>query len=236
MNSSIENIDWPKIFSEVIKKDTGALKWGLPEPWVHAELFCTLTKEKIPWTPFPDEVPYITYYPVTLPKITNRNWKKIGAVKYVDICLKDSDKNEFIWLEFKVRNTSFNSNTLKANVQSMDAFKKDIVALIGFSKELTSSTWHEPDVYTRSYKFEKLLTSHHKDILSANHRFVSCYLHLEEPLLDEIWERKILTEKIESWLDHRRKESEKKIDLPKLDIGYYKNLAGSPHTLIICQW
>ena len=42
-------------------------------------------REEINWTPFPDEVPYVTYYPVTLPKITNRDWKKIGAVKYANI-------------------------------------------------------------------------------------------------------------------------------------------------------
>ncbi len=75
MHSNIDSINWPNIFSEVIKKDKGALKWGLPEPWVHAELYCTIIKEKTSWTPFPDEVPYITYYPVILPKLTNRDWE-----------------------------------------------------------------------------------------------------------------------------------------------------------------
>ncbi len=79
MCSNIDNINWPKIFSEVIRKDTGALKWGLPEPWVHAKLYCAISK-KTYWTPFPDEVPYVTYYSVILPKITTRDWRKIGSV------------------------------------------------------------------------------------------------------------------------------------------------------------
>ena len=231
-----DNINWPKIFTEVINKDNGALKWGLPEPWVHAELYCAFLKEHINWTPFSDEVPYVTYYPVTLPKIANRDWRKIGAVKYIDICLKNNEKNEFLWLEFKVRNTSYNSNSLQANMESRNAFRKDIVALIGFSAKLTSKTWSEPDKYTKSYKFDKLLNSHPDSILHSKNRFVSCYLHLEKPVIDEVWDKSVLIEEIKKWLNYRKKESITKLALPEVNIEYHKNLAGSGHTLIICQW
>lgn len=236
MQSEKDNINWLKIFSKVIKKDTGALKWGLPEPWVHAELYSATTKEETNWTPFPDEVPYVTYYPVTLPKITNRDWRKIGAVKYVDMCLKNNDKKEFCWLEFKVRNTTYHSNSLQANIESRDAFRKDIVALIGFSAELTSEAWSKPDKYTKSYKYDKLLKDYTEYIAKAKHRFVSCYLHLEKPVLDEVWNKSILIKEINNWLNYRKKDSAIKTDMPAINIEYYKNIASSNHSLIICDW
>ena len=230
------NINWPQIFTEVIKNNKGALKWGLPEPWVHAELYCAFLKEHINWTPIPDEVPYVTYYPVTLPKITNRDWKKIGAVKYIDMCLKNNDKNEFLWFEFKVRNTSYHHDSLQANKEARDAFKKDVVALIGFSAELTSDAWSKPDIYTKSYRYDTLLKDSTEYIASAKHRFVSCYLHLEKPILDDVWEKDILIEEIKNWLDYRKKYSPIKLDLPVVNIEYHKNIAGSNHTLITCEW
>jgi hypothetical protein len=229
-------INWPQIFTEVIKKDKGALKWGLPEPWVHAELYCAIFKEEISWTPFPDELPYVTYYPVKLPKITNRDWEKIGAVKYVDMCLENTDKNEFLWFEFKVRNTSYHHNGLQANREARDAFKKDVVALIGFSPELTYKAWSKPDVYTKSYRYDTLLKDSTEYIASAKHRFVSFYLHLEKPILDEVWERTVLVKEIKDWLDYREKYSSTKIELPEISIEYHKNLANSNHTLITCAW
>ena len=174
---------------------------------------------------------------ITLPKITNRDWKKIGAVKYVDICLRNNDKNEFLWFEFKVRNTSYHHNSLQANTESRDAFKKDVVALIGFSAELTSDAWSKPDKYTKSYRYDTLLKDSTEYIATAKHRFVSCYLHLEKPILDDVcWERNILLGEIKKWLETRKKDSSVKIDLPAINIEYHKNLAGSNHTLITCEW
>ena len=32
-------IDWIGVFDAVCRRSDGALEWGLPEPWIHAELY-----------------------------------------------------------------------------------------------------------------------------------------------------------------------------------------------------
>ena len=79
-----------EVFTSVCNRGNGALKWGNPEPWVHAELFAEFEAQaqNTGWIPFPTEVPYVTLYPIQIPKPSNRDWKSIGAVKWVDLCLR----------------------------------------------------------------------------------------------------------------------------------------------------
>jgi len=232
----MREINWLKTFKNICKRDKGALEWGLPEQWIHAELFSELKKQSDVnnWVPFPDEVPYITFCPVKLPKKTNRDWIKIGAVKYVDICLKNKDLTEFLWFEFKVRNIIYNKNFLKANFESRDAFKKDVASLIGFDKELTAKTWESPDPFTKSYKFDLLLKDNFKKILKAKHKFVSCYLHLNCNMEDKIWDEKELKKNIFNWYSLRTKYCHKKVRFPEIKIKSYKDFYNGKHSLIIC--
>lgn len=234
----MKEINWLEIFKNVCKKDNGALDWGLPEQWVHAELFSELKRQSNTnnWEPFSDEVPYITFYPVNLPKLTNRDWKKIGAVKYVDLCLKSIDLIEFLWFEFKVRNITYHKNLFQANFESRDTYKKDIVSLIGFSKELTSNIWKIQDTYTKSYKYDFILKDQFENILKAKHKFISCYLHLYSDLDDEIWNERKLKNTIFDWCSYRIKESFNKIAFPEIKLKYYKNFCKEKHSLIICKW
>ena len=234
----MQYINWLEVFKIICNRDKGSLKWGLPEPWIHAELFSAL--EKISnlknWIPFPDEVPYITYYPVQLPKITNRNWKKDGAIKYIDICFKSEDDKEWCWFEFKVRNTSYHNNQYKANLESRDAYKKDIVALIGFDYDLTADTWDKPDPYTKSYKYELLLREVSEKLRKGKHNFISCYFHLEKKLDEKVWNEKNLREQIFNYFLYKNKQSLKKITFPDIKIEYHINFFKGKHSLIICSW
>jgi hypothetical protein len=98
-------IDWFGALDSVCSRANGALEWGLPEPWIHAELYAELKRRsgKSGWTPIPHEVPYVTHYPVTLPKESHRDWKTQGAVKWIDLCLQYPASNSWCWFEFKVR-------------------------------------------------------------------------------------------------------------------------------------
>lgn len=51
--------------------------------WVYAELHAELKKRSVlsGWVPFSKEVPYVTFYPVQLPKKAYRDWRVDGAVK-----------------------------------------------------------------------------------------------------------------------------------------------------------
>ncbi len=42
---------WTVAFETVCQRGTEALQWGLPEPWIHAELFAEL-KHRAPTTSF----------------------------------------------------------------------------------------------------------------------------------------------------------------------------------------
>lgn len=76
-NLKIELPEWFDVFSVVCARGKEALQWDLPEAWVHAELYAELKRRarSTGWVPFPTEVPYVTLYPVQLPKKTNRDWK-----------------------------------------------------------------------------------------------------------------------------------------------------------------
>ena len=98
-------LEWTDVFSTVCQRGQDALLWGPVEPWVHIELFAELRRRapSTGWTPFPMELPIVTFYPVRLPKKANRNWQVDGAVKWVDLCLQSETGNQWCWFELKVR-------------------------------------------------------------------------------------------------------------------------------------
>lgn len=84
--------------SSVLERRSLALLWGLPEQSVHAELFAEFStrSSNSGWIPIPEEVPYLTYLPVSLP--SNRDWKKLGAMKWFDLCLHSPDRRNWLGL------------------------------------------------------------------------------------------------------------------------------------------
>ncbi len=83
-NLKIEPADWLDVFSMVCTHGQETLKWDFPEAWVHAELYAELKRRVrcTGWIPFSTEVPYVTVYPVQLPKKANRDWKAVEAIKW----------------------------------------------------------------------------------------------------------------------------------------------------------
>ena len=74
------------------------IRYGLPscrrgprmgaclEPWLHAELYAELKRRSIDsgWIPFPQELPYVTHYPVQLPsekqpRLEDAGWPSNGS-------------------------------------------------------------------------------------------------------------------------------------------------------------
>jgi len=66
--------DWFDLFNTVCACRLSPLQWGLPESWVHAELYAELKRRahSSRWMPFSTEIPYVTFYPVGLPRKGNR--------------------------------------------------------------------------------------------------------------------------------------------------------------------
>lgn len=138
----IEFPDWFGMFSIVCARGKEALEWDLPEAWVHAELYVELKRRarSSEWIPFPTEVPYVTLYPVQLPKKANRDWKAVGGVKWIDLCLRSKAHNAWCWFEFKVRHVRHDERHQKAPLEARNALRKDVVALMGFDVHKTADT------------------------------------------------------------------------------------------------
>ncbi|MFC1973903.1 hypothetical protein ACFLU2_00895 [Chloroflexota bacterium] len=207
MKSMMQSPNLIDIFKATCSRDQGALKWGNPEPWVHAELFAEFNRRSgnSGWIPFKQEVPYLTYYPVQLPKPSNHDWKSIGAVKWIDLCLRSTDSDHWCWFEFKVRHIGLEERANKAALDARNAFCKDIVALLGFDTNATADEWRDPDSPTAAYWFESELRPHAEELRLGNHHFISAFLQLDGDLNDEIWNREALIKQVNAWKEQRCK-------------------------------
>jgi len=225
-----------EVFTSVCNRGNGALKWGNPEPWVHAELFAEFEAQaqNTGWIPFPTEVPYVTLYPIQIPKPSNRDWKSIGAVKWVDLCLRSEEPNEWCWFEFKVRHTGTSQRADKAAMEARDVFRKDIVALLGFDVNATADIWENPDYFTAAYWFESTLKPHTKKLRLGNHHFICAFLQLSGDLNKAIWSKEDMIEQVNSWKAHRcRQRGEKFCESGPLKVS------SSPigdHWLVFVEW
>jgi hypothetical protein len=190
------------VFSKLCARDNGALLWGNPEPWIHAELYAEFNAraQNSGWIPFREEIPYVTRYPVQKPRPSNRDWKSVGAVKYVDSCLRASTGTGWLWLECKVRHGNWSGlDEKKASGSALDAYRKDIVALLGFDVKATADIWEKPDSYTWAYWFEPVLKPHVEELLSGRHHFFSAFLQLSSSLDGDIWSRENIVRQVDSW-------------------------------------
>lgn len=239
--------NWLKIFEEVCERGHkgGALNWGLPEQWVHAELYGEFKKQMRVngWQPLSNEVPYITFYPVHLPK--KRQWWRDGAVKWIDICLNASKINEWYWFEFKVRHAGPFDRRRKTALDACNAFRKDVVALMGFDIDRTVATWLDPDQYTKAYYLDDLKSSA-RDLRLNRHHFVAVFLQIGQSnqkieLDPKIWDRTNLKKQIDNWIDCRE-QARKKCFKEHGDFEHYKRHAlpdlviGPPQQFLENDW
>ena len=232
------SINWFGVFDAVCNRANGALEWGLPEPWVHAELHAELKRNENSsgWKPIPKEVPYVTFYPVCLPRKTNRDWKSVGAVKWADLCLHHEQENAWCWFEFKVRHTGEPDRQRQAANEARDAFRKDVIGLVGFDRISTAKSWEQPDNSTGAYWFEPLLKPKAPAIRSGKHSFVAAYLQLYGQLDPKVWDEEIFRREIALWFAYRKKHSRRIGNLPNIGIIFSSHLLAKNHSLLICEW
>jgi hypothetical protein len=231
-------LEWTDVFSSVCDRGRDALLWGPAEPWVHIELFAEL-RRRAPltgWAPFPMELPCVTFYPVRLPKQTNRNWQVDGAVKWVDLCLRSETGNKWCWFELKVRGAGGPGREKKAALEARDVFRKDVVALMGFDAYLTAETWVNPDIYTTAYWTESVLKPKAPSLSSGEHHFVASYLHLGGELDSTVWDEPTLTEQIRKWLIWRSQSTDRESVLPELKITAGALPTDRDCSLVTCEW
>jgi hypothetical protein len=231
--------DTPKfssVISLIASSGDNQLRWGLPEPWLHAEVFSELSKQApdTGWQPFDAELPYLTYFPVSLPKPENRNWKEDGAFKYVDLCLRSEDSQRWCWIEFKVRHPDEPGRELKGAKSALDAMAKDFVGLAGMDIEQTASNWVKPDGSIDSYWLRNVLSPQAEELRAGAHRFVSIFLQLRTSLHPELFSVNAIRERIQSWHRHRCKQSMCTWGVPTYDIEFQERVAGQ-HSLVICR-
>ena len=237
-NLKIELPEWFDVFSLVCARGKEALQWDLPEAWVHAELYAELKRRagSTGWVPFPTEVPYVTLYPVQLPKKTNRDWKTAGAVKWVDLCLRSEAHNAWCWFEFKVRHVRQDKWHRNASLQAQDAFRKDVVALMGLDTDRTANTWEAPDIYTKAYWFEKLLKPCAASLPSGRHHLVAAFLQLDSQFDPAIWEEKNLIEQIRKWFSYRDKQAGHQRTYPGISVAKLVQPIAGNCSLLVCTW
>jgi len=201
--------DWFELFKAVCFRGEEALKWGLPEPWIHAELYRALTKDKMSgWEPLDTEVPYVTNYPVRLPKEANRDWRTESGIKWVDLCLKSVGNDTWCWFEFKVRHVARGDDRIKEGaLEARDVFRKDVVALAGFDALKTAETWENPGKSVKAYYLDYLLKPNARSICIGRHLFVAAFLQLGGKLDEEVWSEKALMKQIFQWEAYRCKQA-----------------------------
>ena len=230
--------NWFDVFHSVCARGQEALEWGLPEPWIHAELYAELKRQapSTGWAPLSTEVPYVTFYPVQLPKKENRDWEAVGAIKWVDLCLRSEADKAWCWFEFKARHAGLRGRKQKAALAARDALCKDAVALMGFDAALTADTWANPDRYTVAYWFESVLKPHTASLHTDEHHFAAVFLQLGDKLDPEIWNEKALMEQIRKWFSYRAKQTGRQFACPDINIASsVQSLAGN-HSLLVCEW
>ena len=230
--------DWSDVFRVVCSRGQEALQWDLPEAWVHAELYAELRRRarSSGWMPFYTEVPYVSFYPVRLPKKTNRDWKVEGAVQWVDLCLHSKEYDDWCWFEFKVRHAQDPGHRQKAGLRAQEAFRKDVVALIGFDARATANTWANPDRYTKAYFFEKLLKPRAESLRSGRHHLVAAFLQLGSKVDPAIWGEKTLMEQIRSWFSYRNNQADRQRTCPQINVAASLQPLVGNHSLLVCQW
>ena len=235
MSALLGATDWVEIFGSACGRGLRALDWGLPEPWVHAELFAELGQraEMNGLVPFDSEIPYVTAYPVGLPKLQRRDWGVEGAVKWADITLHSPAYDEWVWLEFKVRHQGSPSRARKAALEARGAFRKDIVALAGLDAARTASTWVSPDRDTVAFWFDTVLKPHAPAVASGRHHYVAAFLQLGGHLDAEVWDA--LLQDIESWMAYRAAKSSLK---PYREVAFTisKWQVAQERSLVLVEW
>ncbi len=222
---------WTAAFETVCQRGTEALQWGLPEPWIHAELFAEL-KHRAPTTgfhPIAHEIPYVTHCPVVLPK--RRDLVTRGAVKWVDLCLHSEDRTNWASFEFKVSHTGKTERKDNADRSAMDGVRKDISALAGFDLKLTAAAWRDPDAATKSHWMADILGPHVGSLASGTQHFVMAYLELDGSLDTAFWNRTSIEKEVRNWLPRRSKA----VEIPDMSITIANGIAGR-HSLILAQW
>lgn len=187
---------WVDAFRRVIERGKhGSLEWALPEPWIHAELFAVLKAraEQTGWSPFRIEVPYFTYSPVKAVK-----GQRYG-IKWADLCLINQEATEWCWFEFKVRHCGKAARENIASRSARDAFKKDVVGLLGMDIQKTASIWSRPPSYwIKDYLEEKV-----DGFRGSSNHFVAAYLQIGGSLNSSEWTSDELKRSISKWAKAR---------------------------------
>ena len=220
--------DWYDVFGAGCKRGQDALQWVAPEPWIQAELCAELNNRKsfTGWTAFSAEPPYMTYYPVRLPKKTGEDVKS-GAIKWGDLCLKSTTENAWCWLELKVRHKG---------LEGREAFRNDVAALVGFNTDKTADTWEQPDKYTWSFQFKRFWTVENaRELHLGVHHFVAAFLQLDDILDPKDWGEEKLKEQVQNWVSYRHKKAGYTDPCPSVSFGLRQCEVGC-HTLVLCEW
>lgn len=229
--------DWHQVFEQVCRRGQTTLEWGLPEQWVQAELFASLLSmtRDTGWKPLSTEVPYLTYYPVFLPKPATRDWRQDGAIKWVDLCLRHETHNSWCWLELKARRCGDEDRRDESTRSALSALAKDYVGLHGLDPRKTADLWQRPDNLTKAYWFETELAPIANDLRKGTHYFVSAYLQLNQRMDPEHISPDTAMERIQSWFHWRAgKSTWNKHDVPNPSIHTTPVLTGG-HGLMLCQ-
>jgi len=233
----MDAINWCHIFTGVVAQGRRALQWGLPEPWVHAELFAALSSVASQAEWLPQEVPYVTSYPVFIPGAARSTWRESGAIKWVDLCGHSRTGNIWYWIELKVRHARDGDHLYTGAASAMDAFRKDVVSLMGFDVPRTSDVWKQPDRFTKAYWFESVLGPHREQITPGTHRFVAAFLQLGAPItVGSLFAKDPVLRDIGRWLawcQRRLGVTPSGVPFP-IEINSH-DLPG-PHGLLICEW
>ena len=225
-----------EVFTSVCNRGGGALRWGNPEPWVQTEVFAEFNRlaEQSGWIPFDTELPCVTHYPVRPPKLSNRDWQAMGAVKWTDLCMRSTDGSDWCWFELKVRHAGINERARKAALEAREVFRKDIVALLGFDTNATADIWEYPHDFTKAYWFESDLKPYAEKLRSGKHQFISAFLQLDGDWNEEIWHKEAVIEQVNSWKAHRCKQiGEEFCECKHLEVS--SNPIGN-HWLISVEW
>jgi hypothetical protein len=234
-------LDWPDAFAKVCGRDRhtqDALRWGLPEPWVQTELYAELEQRASDtgWHPFANEVPYVTRYPVRLPKKTYRDWRTEGAVKWIDLCLHSISCDTWCWLELKVRQVGDLGRSEESSYGAREVFCRDVVALMGFDAKKTGDTWEYPDDYTEAYWFKEVLGPYTGSVRSRRHHFVAAFLQLGGGFAPTVWEDRELEQQIARWFGYRERQAKTGRACPEIRVRKVEPPITGAHSLLICDW
>lgn len=196
---------WPSILESILGENRRALSWGFLEPWIQTEVFAALDAlaEANGWDPFPMELPYVTFGPVSLPKPNGRDWRVEGAVKWIDLCLRSRRGNHWLWVEFKARHAGLGERRKKAALEARNAVRKDVVALLALDPNRTADLWSKPDWSTNAYWIAEALSPLSDDLRAGSHSFATVYLQLGGPLVNEIWREDELERTVRDWWQTR---------------------------------